>query len=150
MLTPGRDYLYFDKVDCTQQSMITTVTRGAVVITPNLIAVLPETDENDARPFVKALLADDAVDLDKLENALRSLQARSFTRWIFPLDELETLRVTAGFFGTISLKMKRESVRRIVIRDKGGKATAKAFLSTSRRLSPPARSSDRSPSSHCA
>ena len=150
VLTPGRDYLFFDKVDCTQQSMITTVTRGAAVITHNLIAVIPETDEGDALPLVRALLADQAVDLGKLEHALRALFSGSYTRWVFPLGELESFRVTAGFFGMISLKMRRESVRRIVIRDKGGKAAAKAFLSTSHRCSPPARASGPSPSSRCA
>src|SRR5687767_6526071 len=118
VLTPGRDYLFFDKVDCTQQSMISTVTRGAAVITPNLIAVIPETEDSDALSFVLALLADEAVDLDKLENTLRSMFARSYTRWVFPLAQLEMFRVTTGFFGMISLKMRREWVRRIVIRDK--------------------------------
>ena len=140
MLTQGRDYLFFEKVDCTQQSLITTMTRGAVVITANLIAVIPEQSvgsvvvatvatkyDGDALRFVKALLSDPAVDVDKLENALRSLLGGS-QRWVFPISQLETFKATTGFFGMISLKMPRESVRRLVIRDKGGKAAAKAFL----------------------
>lgn len=141
VLTPGRDYLYFEKVECTQQSLITTMTRGAAVITPNLIAVIPREStgsvlvatvatryNGDAVRFVKALLDDPAVDLGKLENALSSMYSGSHTRWVFPLAALETFKVTAGFFGMITLKMPRESVRRIVIRDKGGKPVAKAFL----------------------
>lgn len=141
MLTSQRDYLFFEKVDCTQQSLITTMTRGALVITPNLLAVIPldstgtlvvatiSTKHNgDALRFVKAVLEDAAVDIVKLENALTSMFSGSHTRWVFPIAELESLKVTTGFFGMISLKMPRESVRRIVIRDKGGKAAAKAFL----------------------
>ena len=141
MLTQGRDYLFFEKVDCTQQSLITTMTRGAVVITPNLIAVIPLESigsvlvatiatkyEGDALRFVKALLADPDVDVDKLENALLSMYTGAHTRWVFRISELERLKATTGFFGMISLKMPRESVRRLVIRDKGGKAAAKAFL----------------------
>ncbi len=137
VLTPGTDYLFFEKVDCTQQSMITTMTRGALVLTPSLIAVVPKQStgsvviatiatkyDGDTLAFVKALLADPAVDLGKLENALSTLDSR----WVFPLAALETLKVTTGFFGMISIKMPRESVRRLVIRDKGGKAAAKAFL----------------------
>jgi hypothetical protein len=136
-----RDYLFFEKVDCTQQSLITTVTRGALVITPNLLAVIPlestgsvvvatiGTKHNgDALRFVKAVLEDAAVDVPKLENALTSMFTGSHTRWVFPIAQLESFKVTTGFFGMISLKMPRESVRRIVIRDKGGKAAAKAFL----------------------
>jgi hypothetical protein len=141
VLTPGRDYLFFEKVDCTQQSLITTMTRGAVVLTPNLIVIIPKEStgslvvaaintqyDGDALRFVKALLDDPAVDVAKLENALGSMYAGSPQRWVFPLAELETLKATTGFFGMISLKMPRESVRRLVIRDKGGKAAAKAFL----------------------
>jgi hypothetical protein len=141
VLTPGRDYLFFEKVDCTQQSLITTMTRGAVVLTPNLIAVIPKESmgsvlvaaiatryDGDALRFVKALLDDPAVDVAKLENALGSMYSGSHSRWVFPIAELETLKVTTGFFGMISLKMPRESVRRLVIRDKGGKAAAKTFL----------------------
>ena len=141
VLTPGRDYLIFEKVDCTQQSLITTMTRGAVVITTNLIAVIPHEStgsvlvatvatkyDGDALRFVKALLDDPAVDVEKLENALTSMFTGSHTRWVCPIAELETCKVTSGFFGMISLKMRRESVRRLVIRDKGGKAAAKAFL----------------------
>ena len=146
MLTQGRDYLFFEKVDCTQQSFITTVTRGAAVLTPSLIAMIPVQSTGsvlvatiatkygvsggDPVQFVKALLADPAVDAGKLENALRSLYSRDTTRWVFPLAELESFKVTTGFWGMISLKMPRESVRRIVIRDKGGKAAAKAFFET--------------------
>lgn len=141
VLTPGRDYLYFEKVECTQQSLITTMTRGASVITRNLIVVIPREStgsvlvatlatryDGDALRFVKALLDDPAVDLDKLENALTSMYTGSHTRWVFPLAGLETFKVTSGFFGMITLKMPRESVRRLVIRDKGGKVAAKAFL----------------------
>lgn len=133
--------MFFEKVDCTQQSLITTMTRGAVVMTPNLIAVLPLEStgsvlvatiatkyDGDALRFVKALLDDPAVDLGKLENALLSMYSGSHARWVFPIAELETLKVTTGFFGMISLKLPRESVRRLVIRDKGGKVAAKAFL----------------------
>lgn len=141
VLTSGRDYLYFEKVECTQQSLITTMTRGAAVITRNLIAVIPRESTGsvlvatvatryggDALRFVKALLDDPAVDLEKLENALTSMYTGSHTRWVFPLAALETFKVTSGFFGMITLKMPRESVRRLVIRDKGGKPVAKAFL----------------------
>lgn len=141
MLTPGSDYLFFEKVDCTQQSMITTMTRGALVMTPSLLAVIPLEStgsvvvatiatkyDGEALPFVKALLADPAVDVAKLENALTSIFSSSHTRWVFPIAQLEAFKVTTGFFGMISLKMPRESVRRIVIRDKGGKAAAKAFF----------------------
>ncbi|HEX5058400.1 MAG TPA: hypothetical protein VFV99_03525, partial [Kofleriaceae bacterium] len=92
MLTPGRDYLFFEKVDCTQQSLITTMTRSAVVITTNLIAVIPlestgsvlvatiaTKHDGDALRFVKALLDDPAVDIEKLENALSSMYAGSHT-----------------------------------------------------------------------
>ena len=142
MLTQGRDYLLFEKVDCTQLSMITTMTPGAVIITANLIAVLPlepidsgvaapvaTPHDGDALRFVKALLADPAIDVAKLEAALTAMYAGSYSRWVFPLDRLERFKVTGGFFGMISLKMPRESARRLVIRDKGGKSTAAAFLS---------------------
>ena len=141
VLTPGRDYLFFGRVECTQQSLITTMTRGAAVITPNLIVVIPRESTGslvvatvatrhggDALRFTRALLDDPAVDPGKLENGLLSMFAGSHTRWVFPLAELETCKVTTGFFGMITLKMPRESVRRIVIRDKGGKPAAKAFL----------------------
>jgi hypothetical protein len=117
------------------------MTRGALVITPNLVTVIPlestgslavatisTKHEGDALRFAKAVLADSAVDMVKLENALTSMFRGSHTRWVFPIAELESFKVTTGFFGMITLKMPRESVRRIVIRDKGGKAAAKAFF----------------------
>lgn len=123
VLTPGTDYLFFEKVDCTQQSMITTMTRGALVITPNLIAVIPKQStgtlvvatiatkyDGDTLGFVKALLADPAVDLGKLENALSTMDSR----WVFPIAGLETFKVTTGFFGMISVKMPRASAARIL------------------------------------
>ena len=87
-------------------------------------------DEDEALRFAKALIADPAVDVTRLENALRSVFGGSHTRWVFPIAELETFNVTAGFFGVITLKMPRESIRRLVIRDKGGKSSAKAFFET--------------------
>ena len=117
------------------------MTRGALILTPNLITVIPVEStgsvavatiatkhDGDALRFAKALLADVAVDVEKLENALTSMFIGSYTRWVFPIAQLESFKVTTGFFGMISLKMPRESVRRIVIRDKGGKAAAKQFL----------------------
>lgn len=143
MLEAGRDYLFFEKVDCSKQSLTETMTRGAAVLTPNLIAMIPVagmgsllvvtigTKHNlggtDPRAAIKALLADPTLDLAALESALRDLYRESKTRWVFPLAELEKFTVKMGFFGTITLKMKGESVRRMVIQDKGGKATAKAF-----------------------
>ena len=144
MLTPGRDFLFFDKVDCTQQSFITTMTRGALVITPNQLSMLPEQStgsvlvatilttygvggENPTQ-VAKELVAQPAMDVSKLEDALRALLSGTSSRWVFPLAELETFKVTTGFFGMIALKMRGESVRRLVIRDKGGKAAAKAFF----------------------
>jgi hypothetical protein len=155
VLTQGRDYLLFEKVECSQQSLITVMTRDAVVITQNLIAIIPvESDASvllatestqsdgdatqsdgdstqsggDALRFVKALLADPAVDVCTLENALRSMFAGSSSRWVFPIGQAEKLKVTTGFFGNISLKMPRDSMRRFVIRDKGGKGAAAQFL----------------------
>jgi hypothetical protein len=143
MLSPGRDYLFFEKVDCSQQSLTATMTRGAVVMTPNLIAMIPvqstgsvlvatiatryKVSGGDPVAAVKALLADPAMDVATLEATLHELYAGSKTRWLFPIAELETFTMKTGFFGMTSVKVKGESVRRIVIRDKGGKAAAKAF-----------------------
>lgn len=137
MLTAGLDYLFFAKVDCTHQSLITTVTRGAAVLTPNLIAVVPHvsegeesqltTHEGDTLQLVQELLLDPTLELDAFEKVLDSMLRGTFTRWAFPLAELETFKVKTGFFGTITLKPRRDAVRRIIIRDKGGKAAAKAF-----------------------
>ena len=41
VLTLATDYLWFEKVDCSQQSLTATMTRGAAVLTPNLIAMIP-------------------------------------------------------------------------------------------------------------
>lgn len=129
----------FARVDCTHQSMITTVTRGAAVLTPNLIAVIPlvpldsdsesqlTTHEGDTLQLVQALLVDPTLELDAFEKVLASMLRGTFTRWAFPLADLETFKVKTGFFGTITLKPRRDAVRRIIIRDKGGKAAAKAF-----------------------
>jgi hypothetical protein len=127
VLTPGRDYLFFERVDCTQQSLITTMIPRALVLTPSLIAIVP-LDEPEVLAFIKAVLADEAVDVARLENAIMSTLGGSHTRWVFPLADLETFRVTAGFFGEIVIKLPGESLRRLSIRDKGGKAAAKAFF----------------------
>lgn len=132
VLTLGRDYLYFAKVDCTQQSLITTMVPRATVITPNLLALVP-LDEPEVLGFVKAVLADPDVDRERLENVLASTLGRAPTRLVFRFSELEVFRVTAGFFGEIVLKMPGESLRRLAIRDKGGKAAAKAFFDTRTR-----------------
>ena len=55
------------------------------------------------------------------------MYADAKTRWLFPVEQLETFKCSTGFFGMMSVKMPGESVRRIVIRDKGGKAAAKDF-----------------------
>jgi hypothetical protein len=158
VLTSGRDYLLFEKVDCTQQSLITTMTRGALVITPNLLVVIPlesmgtaivatiaTKHDGDALRFAKALLEDAAVDITKLENALTSMFSGSHTRWVFPIAQLESFKITTGFFGMITVKLPRESVRRIVIRDKGGKTAAKAFFDARQLVRDPdgGRESDR-------
>lgn len=136
MLTAGLDYLFFARVDCTRQSLITTVTRGAAVLTPNLIAVVPlesegeaqlTTHEGDTLQLVQSLLVDPTLELDAFEKVMASMLQGTYTRWAFPLAELERFKVKAGFFGTITLKPRRDAVRRIIIRDKGGKAAAKAF-----------------------
>lgn len=143
MLSRGRDYLFFEKVDCTKQSLTATVTRGAAVLTPNLIAMVPvqsmgsvivatvstkyDVAGGDPVAVVKAMLEDPELDVPALERQLTEMFDGQATRWVFPIAELETFKVTTGFFGMISLKVKDESVRRIVIRDKGGKAAAKSF-----------------------
>jgi hypothetical protein len=140
MLESGRDYLFFEKVDCTKQSLTATVTRGAAVLTRNVIVMIPGESFGSIvvatthtrygkEPLVaaKAMLADATLDLPQLEAGLRELVSGTPTRWAFPIAELETFKVTTGFWGMISVKAKGESVRRIVIRDKGGKATAKQF-----------------------
>ena len=145
-LTAGRDYLFFEKVDCSQQSLTATMTRGAVVMTPNLIAMIPvhgmgsvlvaaiATTHSVAggSPIdaVKALLADTALDVAGLERQLVEIYADAKTRWLFPIAELEKFKMSTGFFGMTSVKVRGESVRRIVIRDKGGKATAKTFYAS--------------------
>lgn len=139
-LTLGTDYLSFEKVDCSQQSLTAALTRGAAVLTPTLIAMIPLQSMGsvfvanvvtryggDPVAAVKTLLADPATTAASLEEALRTMYAAASTRWLFPVKELETFKVTTGFFGMISLKMPGESVRRMVIRDKGGKAAAKDF-----------------------
>lgn len=140
MLEQGRDYLFFEKVDCTKQSLTATITRGAAVLTPNLIAMIPVESigsiviattrtQYGKEPIAvaKAMLADPAVDLATLEAALTEMFGGASTRWIFPIAELETFKVKTGFFGQISLKARGESVRRMNIRDKGGKVAAKQF-----------------------
>lgn len=137
MLEVGKDYLFFEKVDCTKQSLTATVTRGAAVLTPKLIAMIPGESfgsiviattltKYGKEPLVaiKAMLADPAIDAAMLDGALREMLGKE---WVFPIAELETFKVTTGFFGMISVKVKGESIRRVVIRDKGGKATAKQF-----------------------
>jgi hypothetical protein len=140
MLESGRDYLFFEKVDCTKQSLTATVTRGAAVLTRNQIVMIPTESfgsvvvatthtQYGSEPLaaVKAMLADPALDVAGLEGALRNMFGGDKTRWVFPIAEMETFKVTTGWFGMISLKARGESVRRVVIRDKGGKATAKQF-----------------------
>ena len=140
VLTLATDYLWFEKVDCSQQSLTATMTRGAAVLTPNLIAMIPVQSMGsvfvatvltryggDPVGAIKALLADPATTVGALEDALRAMYATASTRWLFPVTQLDTFKVTTGFFGMISLKMLGESVRRMVIRDKGGKAAAQAF-----------------------
>jgi hypothetical protein len=135
VLVRGRDYLMFERVDYVQQSLITTLTRSAVVMTANVIAVIPlEAVEDDALPFIKALLAEPAIDVHTLEHTLTSMYRGAYSRYVFSIDELATLKVTAGFFGTISFKPPRDSIRRLMIRDKGGKAAAKAFLEARPRM----------------
>lgn len=127
MLALGRDYLFFAKVNCTQQSLITTMVPRALVITPNLLALVP-LDEPEVLGFVRAVLADPDVDRERLENILASTLGHAPTRLVFRYAELEVFRVTAGFFGEIVLKRPGEPLRRLSIRDKGGKAAAKAFF----------------------
>ena len=145
MLTAGRDYLFFEKADCTKQSLTATMTRGAAVLTPNLIAMIPVESfgtilvapivtkygkGQDPVATVKAMLADPAMDLATLERTLIEIYMDAGTRWIFPLADLETFKVTTGFWGMTSLKVRGESIRRLVIRDKGGKAAAKEFYAS--------------------
>lgn len=127
VLTPGRDYLYFERVNCTQQSLITTMIPRALVITPTLIAIVP-LDEPEVLAFVKAVLSDPDVDRERLENVITSTLGGTPTRWVFPFARLEVFRVTGGFFGEIVIKMPGESLRRLSIRDRRGKIAARAFL----------------------
>ena len=142
-VVPGTDYLWFEKVDCSKQSLTATLTRGAAVLTPNLIAMIPVESVGsvfvatvmtryggDPVAALKALLADPSTTVESLEGTLTAMYAASATRWLFPVRELETFKVTTGFFGMISLKARGESVRRMVIRDKGGKAAAQAFYAS--------------------
>jgi len=142
-VVPGTDYLWFEKVDCSKQSLTATLTRGAAVLTPNLIAMIPVESVGsvfvatvmtryggDPVAALKALLADPSTTPESLEGTLTAMYAASATRWLFPVRELETFKVTTGFFGMISLKARGESVRRMVIRDKGGKAAAQAFYAS--------------------
>lgn len=134
--------LFFEKVDCTKQSLTATMTRGATVMTPNLIAMIPVQsvgsvfvatvitrygDSGDPIALIRALLADPTLDVPGLERTLESMYADVSTRWVFPIKQLEKFKMSTGFFGTATLKIPDESVRRMVIRDKGGKAAAKAF-----------------------
>lgn len=139
-VSSGTDYLWFEKVDCSKQSLTAAMTRGAALLTPNLIAMVPAQSVGsvfvatvitryggDGVAAIRALLADPATTVASLEAALTAMYGGGDTRWLFPVRELETWKVTTGFFGMISLKMKGESVRRMVIRDKGGKAAARDF-----------------------
>jgi len=143
-LSEGRDYLFFEKVDCSKQSLMEALTRGAAVMTPGHIFMIPDKGVGSFAvvqvgtthsvggqspvAFVRGLLSDPTMDVPRLEEALKTAFGEGKTRWVFPVRELEKLKMTTGFlFGQTTLKMKGESVRRMVIRDKGGKAKAKAF-----------------------
>lgn len=140
----GRDYLFFEKVDCSKQSLVEAMTRGAAVMTPSYIVMIPEkgfgsfavvtlatthsVGGDSPVAFVRGLLADPTIDVPRLEEALIQTFGGGKTRWVFPVRELERFKMTTGFlFGQATLKVKGESVRRLVDRDKGGKAKAKAF-----------------------
>jgi len=141
-LTAGTDYLLFEKVDCSKQSLTAAMTRGAAVMTPNLIAVIPVRSTgsvlvatvvtrygggSDPVATVKQMLAAPDLDVAGLEATLTAMYADESTRWVFPIAELEKFAMKTGFFGMTSLKMPGESVRRLVIRDQGGKAAARDF-----------------------
>jgi hypothetical protein len=134
VLAQGREYLLFERVDYVQQGLITTMTRSAVVMTANVIAVIPlestdgETLGDDALRFIKALLDDPAVDVEKLDSTLVAMYQGARSCWVFPIAQLDMLKVKTGFFGMVSFRPRRDSIRRLAIRDKGGKAAAKAFL----------------------
>jgi|JI10StandDraft_1071094.scaffolds.fasta_scaffold259900_2 hypothetical protein len=136
----GTDYLWFETVDCSNQSLVAAMARGSLLLTPNLIAMLPVESvgsmfvANIATRFgddpvgaVRELVDEPTMTVPDLEARLTQMFARSRTRWLFPIAELEIFKISTGFFGKITVKMPDESVRRIVIRDKGGKVAARDF-----------------------
>lgn len=145
-LVQGRDFLFFEKVDCSQQSLTAALTRGAAVMTPNLIAMIPvqgigsigiatvgtrhSLAGTDPVGYIRSLLSDPTLGVADLEATLRDLYGQSKTRWLFPVAELEKWKMGTGFFGQATLKMPGESVRRMNVRDKGGKVAAKAFYAS--------------------
>ena len=129
MLVRGRDYLFFDNVDCTHDAEgNTTLTRGAALMTPDSITLVPWQPSADSIRSVRALLGNPELDVTKLESSLRVMFASPRPRLLFPIARLATFKVTSGFFGMITLAMPGEPVHRLVVRDRGGKLLAKEFF----------------------
>jgi len=142
-LTQGTDYLFFTKVDMSKMSLTATMTNGCAVCTRDHIYFIPlhsmgsvvvaaistkySVDQGDPAAAIGALLEREDLTMEMLHDTVSSWFADSKTRWIFPLAEAEKFTYKTGFWGMTNLKMPGEMVRRMVIRDKGGKKVAKAF-----------------------
>ncbi|PKN55162.1 MAG: hypothetical protein CVU56_22820 [Deltaproteobacteria bacterium HGW-Deltaproteobacteria-14] len=142
-LIPGTDYLFFSKVDMSKMSLTAAMARGCAVCTPEVIYFVPvqsygslavattttkySLGGGDPVEAVGALLAREDLTQEGLHETLSSLLGGDKTRWIFPLADAEKVAMKTGFFGMTTLKMPGEMVRRMVIRDKGGKKEGKAF-----------------------
>lgn len=142
-LVPGTDYLFFTKVDMSKMSLTAAMARGCAVCTPDAIYFAPVQSYGsfiaatvtttyalaggDPVESIGALLAREDLTQDGLRETLTALLSKDKTRWVFPLADAEKVAMKTGFFGMTTLKMPGEMVRRMVIRDKGGKKEAKAF-----------------------
>ncbi|TNF22744.1 MAG: hypothetical protein EP329_28305 [Deltaproteobacteria bacterium] len=142
-LNHGTDFLFFTKVDMSKQSLTATMSRGCAVCTRDHIYFVPvqsmgsvvvatistkySIGAGDPVAAIGQLLEREDLTLDALHAQVTTWFGEDKTRWIFPLAEAEKFTYKTGFFGMTTLKMPGESVRRMVIRDKGGKKAAKAF-----------------------
>lgn len=140
MLKENVDYLFIPTSDVFE-GMTGAMTKALIIGTRSTLFIVPLSSVSgfatlfttfslagrEPSEAVRELLASPELTVERLETELTAMLVNDTRRRIFPIAELEGLKIGTSFWSSLKLKIQGEPFKRLAIRGKVDKQAAKAF-----------------------
>lgn len=141
-LVEHQDYVFFPKAHVLENRLTAKMSDACFLGTQRYIFVVPKRSiqsflvatritryngGDDPAAALQGLLSVDSLTVQQLEADLVDKLSDDTETRIFPLEQLETFEMKAGFWGQTKLKLPGDKLKMVTIRGKGNKAAALEF-----------------------